>query len=77
MLQGLSESVPVMCFSLCNTDVLLQGLLQDVGVRVEGYMGNRSPAGGFNAVDVAVCTIEKANSLINRLMEESHMNHLG
>ena len=54
-----------------------QGLFQDAGVRVGGYMGNQSPAGGFKAVDIAVCTIEKANGLINRLMEEGRMDQLG
>ncbi|KAM9301010.1 DNA polymerase theta [Morus bassanus] len=55
----------------------LQALFQEVDVRVEGYMGSMSPAGCFSAVDVAVCTIEKANSLINRLIEENKMDSLG
>lgn len=40
-------------------------------------MGNTSAAGGFSALDVAVCTIEKANGLINRLIEEDKLNLLG
>lgn len=40
-------------------------------------MGSTSAAGGFRALDVAVCTIEKANSLINRLIEEDSMGLLG
>lgn len=40
-------------------------------------MGSTSAAGGFTALDVAVCTIEKANSLINRLIEEDSMALLG
>lgn len=40
-------------------------------------MGSTSAAGGFTALDVAVCTIEKANSLINRLIEEDRMDLLG
>ncbi|XP_062427659.1 DNA polymerase theta [Rhea pennata] len=55
----------------------LQALFQEVGVQVEGYMGSISPAGRFSALDVAVCTIEKANSLINRLIEENQMDLLG
>ncbi|XP_054019304.1 DNA polymerase theta [Dryobates pubescens] len=55
----------------------LQALFQEVDVRVEGYMGSMSPAGHFSALDVAVCTIEKANSLVNRLIEENKMDSLG
>ncbi|XP_078375483.1 DNA polymerase theta-like isoform X1 [Oculina patagonica] len=49
----------------------LQRLYQEAGVRVEGYMGSHAPPGGFVSVDIAVCTIEKANSLLNRLLEEN------
>uniref|UniRef100_A0A8C9G5T9 DNA polymerase theta n=1 Tax=Pavo cristatus TaxID=9049 RepID=A0A8C9G5T9_PAVCR len=52
-------------------------LFQEVDVRVEGYMGSISPAGRFSSLDVAVCTIEKANGLINRLIEENQMDSLG
>ncbi|XP_064000012.1 DNA polymerase theta [Pogoniulus pusillus] len=55
----------------------LQSLFQEVDVTVEGYMGSMSPAARFSALDVAVCTIEKANSLINRLIEENKMDSLG
>jgi len=46
-------------------------------VRVSGFMGHYAPAGGLNSVDVAVCTIEKGNSLINRLLEDNKLNQLG
>lgn len=52
-------------------------MFEEAGVRVEGYMGSKSAAGGFTSLDVAVCTIEKANSLINRLIEEDSMGLLG
>ncbi|XP_031727746.1 DNA polymerase theta isoform X1 [Anarrhichthys ocellatus] len=55
----------------------LQSVFQEAGVRVEGYMGSTSAAGGFTVLDVAVCTIEKANSLINKLIEEDNMGLLG
>ncbi|XP_073680299.1 DNA polymerase theta [Garra rufa] len=55
----------------------LQNVFQEAGVRVEGYMGNTSAAGGFSALDVAICTIEKANGLINRLIEEDKLDLLG
>ncbi|XP_073433090.1 DNA polymerase theta isoform X2 [Dendrobates tinctorius] len=55
----------------------LQNLFQEVGVRVGGYMGGSAPAGGFTSLDVAVCTIEKANGLVNRLIEENRIDLLG
>ena len=51
----------------------LRKLLKDSHVRVGGFMGTQHPKGGFKAVDIAVCTIEKANSLVNRLLEDSEM----
>ncbi|KAL0994986.1 hypothetical protein UPYG_G00130290 [Umbra pygmaea] len=55
----------------------LQSVFSEVGLCVEGYMGSRSAPGGFSSLDVAVCTIEKANSLLNRLIEEDSMDLLG
>lgn len=40
-------------------------------------MGHYAPAGGFSSIDVAVCTIEKGNSLINRMLEDSKLDQLG
>ena len=39
--------------------------------------GVQGAVGGFAALDVAVCTIEKANSLVNRLLEEGGTEQLG
>lgn len=55
----------------------LQNIFGEAGVRVEGFMGCSNPAGGFKAVDIAICTIEKANSLINRMLEEDTLQDLG
>ena len=55
----------------------LRQIFEPVGVKVGGFMGNQSPAGGFAVVDIAICTIEKANSLVNRLLEENTTYQLG
>ncbi|CAG7822735.1 unnamed protein product [Allacma fusca] len=55
----------------------LQELFGDAGVKVEGFMGSYNPPGGFKSVDIAICTIEKANSLINRLLTEGNLSQLG
>ena len=54
----------------------LQSVLRDAGIRVEGFMGSQSPAGGLKTTDIAVATIEKANSLVNRLLEEDTLDSL-
>ena len=55
----------------------LQSLFEQVGVKVGGFMGGQSPQGGLSAVDIAVCTIEKANSLVNHLLEDGSVNQVG
>ncbi|KAK3585671.1 hypothetical protein CHS0354_020237 [Potamilus streckersoni] len=55
----------------------LQQLYQDAGIRVGGYMSHHAPSGGFSSIDVAVCTIEKGNGLINRMLEENKLDQLG
>ena len=55
----------------------LRQIFEPVGVKVGGFMGNQSPAGGFAVVDIAICTIEKANTLVNRLLEENTTYQLG
>lgn len=54
-----------------------QDILGSSGIRVEGFMGSYNPPGGFTAVQVAICTIEKANSIINRLLEEKRLDEIG
>lgn len=54
-----------------------QDILGMSGIRVEGFMGSHCPRGGFKAVQFAVCTIEKANSIINSLLEDGTVGDLG
>uniref|UniRef100_A0A6P7G6P6 DNA polymerase theta-like n=1 Tax=Diabrotica virgifera virgifera TaxID=50390 RepID=A0A6P7G6P6_DIAVI len=54
-----------------------QDLLETSGIRVDGFMGSYNPPGGFKAVQFAICTIEKANSLINRLLQEENLESIG
>ncbi|XP_059056715.1 DNA polymerase theta-like [Achroia grisella] len=55
----------------------LQDILSSSGIRVEGFMGSQSPPGGLQAVHVAICTIEKANSIINKLLDDGNISELG
>ena len=55
----------------------LQYLLRDLPVRVFGFMGSQAPPGGIKRADIAVCTIEKANSIVNRMLEEGTIGDLG
>lgn len=54
-----------------------QDILGSSGIRVEGFMGSYIPPGGFNSINFAICTIEKANNLINRLLEEGRLSEIG
>ena len=49
----------------------------EAGIKVDGYMGSQVPSKGFDSVDIAVCTIEKANGLVNRLMESGQLHNVG
>ena len=40
-------------------------------------MGSEVPTKGFDFIDIAVCTIEKANGLVNRLMEAGQLHNVG
>lgn len=55
----------------------LQSLFESVGIKVGGFMGGHAPPGGLLSVDMAICTIEKANSLINRTLEEGTVDQIG
>lgn len=52
-------------------------MFESAGIVVDGYMGAHNPPGGFKSVDIAICTMEKANNLVNRLMEENRLGEIG
>lgn len=54
-----------------------QDLLRSSGIRVEGFFGGYTAPGGFESADIAVCTIEKANAIINRLLEQKNIDSIG
>ena len=56
---------------------VLRSITEDVGVRVESFAGSSAPPGGLKNCDLAICTIEKANSLVNRLIEEGTLSQIG
>ena len=58
-------------------EMYFKQLLEPVGVKVGGFHGGRSPSGGLSAVDLALCTIEKANSIVNHLLEEGKLDTIG
>lgn len=55
----------------------LQELLSPAGLTVEGFFGGYTPPCGFDATNIAVCTIEKANSIVNRLLEQQRIEQIG
>ncbi|XP_071919297.1 helicase and polymerase-containing protein TEBICHI isoform X1 [Coffea arabica] len=55
----------------------LEVLLEPLGKQVRSYYGNQGGGTLPKDTSVAVCTIEKANSLINRLLEEGRLSELG
>ncbi|KAI9372787.1 hypothetical protein BJX61DRAFT_505709 [Aspergillus egyptiacus] len=46
-------------------------------IRVSGFFGGSKTAASWADTDIAVCTIEKANSLINTAIEECSIGELG
>ncbi|XP_022856955.1 helicase and polymerase-containing protein TEBICHI-like isoform X2 [Olea europaea var. sylvestris] len=55
----------------------LEVLLEPLDKHVRSYYGNQGGGTLPKDTSVAVCTIEKANSLINRLLEEGRLSELG
>ena len=52
-------------------------LLEPLGKHVRSFYGNQGGGSLPKDTSVAVCTIEKANSLINRLLEEGRLSEVG
>ncbi|KAF3777778.1 Helicase and polymerase-containing protein TEBICHI [Nymphaea thermarum] len=52
-------------------------VLPYVSIRAESFYGSHGGGTLPKDTSIAVCTIEKANSLINRLLEESRLSEFG
>lgn len=55
----------------------LEVLLEPLGRHVRSYYGNQGGGSLPKDTSVAVCTIEKANSLVNRMLEEGRLSEIG
>ncbi|XP_078428981.1 MUS308 and mammalian DNA polymerase-like protein isoform X2 [Wolffia australiana] len=55
----------------------LELLLEPLGKHVRSFYGNQGSGSLPKDTSVAVCTIEKANSLINRMVEEGRLSEVG
>ncbi|KAM7276027.1 hypothetical protein ACFE04_017893 [Oxalis oulophora] len=55
----------------------MEALLEPLGKHVRSYYGNQGGGTLPKDTSVAVCTIEKANSLINRMLEEGRLSEIG
>lgn len=51
--------------------------MEPVSKHVRSFYGNQGGGSLPKDTSVAICTIEKANSLINRLLEEGRLSELG
>lgn len=56
-------------------EVWLTKLLENVNVRLQAFH-SQNEANWGTSTDIAVCTIEKANSLVNKMLEEELFNEV-
>lgn len=56
--------------------VHLEAVLEPLGKLVRNFFGTQGSASVPKDTSVAVCTIEKANSLINKLLEENRLSEV-
>lgn len=54
----------------------LKKMYASENIKIAGMYGN-APHVNFDDVDLAICTIEKANSLVNKILEEGKAGSLG
>ncbi|XP_022657138.1 DNA polymerase theta-like isoform X3 [Varroa destructor] len=78
VLETRKKAIMILPFVSVTREKMLhfQNLFSTGGLRVGGYMGSYFPMGGFQSIDIAVCTIEKSNALVNKLLEEDSLDLL-
>lgn len=55
----------------------LESMLKGTHIRIGAFMGSFHTKGGFDAVDIAITTFEKANGHVNRLIQENRLDTVG
>ena len=55
----------------------LQSMLAGTHIKVGGFMANYHSKGGFDASDIAICTVEKANIYVLKLLEQDKLDEIG
>eukprot|EP01119_Soliformovum_irregulare_P012412 TRINITY_DN3226_c0_g1_i1.p1 TRINITY_DN3226_c0_g1~~TRINITY_DN3226_c0_g1_i1.p1 ORF type:complete len:467 (+),score=89.97 TRINITY_DN3226_c0_g1_i1:389-1789(+) len=55
----------------------LKDIFEPLHLQIEGFYANRGHRAFDAEIDIGICTIEKANSIVNRLLEEGTLGDLG
>lgn len=55
----------------------LKDIFEPLHLQIEGFYANRGHRAFDAEIDIGICTIEKANSIVNRLLEEGTLSDLG
>lgn len=55
----------------------MESIFEPLGFKVRNFFGNQGGSTLQEDTSLAVCTIEKANTLVNKLLEDGRLGELG